>query len=538
MGISDFYQVVRDAAPDQIITYHLSELEGYRLAIDISVFLYKYIRSAGPERWMNTFILLLCTLKKHGIKAVCIFDGPNPPVEKKEEQDRRRAENQKALNRLSEAIRVRDKLQDEYVPFDDPIGPSLKKEIEGILGGRRGQGNYVNYHDVTDVVDALNVRIEKLERQTLPITDEYRDTAMLIVEMMGLHGIQADGEAETLCAYLAVNGKVDAVLTEDTDVLAYGTPFMLAFKDFKLNEEKVVGLHLPSILEEMEMDVDEFRDLCILLSCDYNSRVRGFPPDGRRRKKAVGIGAKGALCMIQEYRRLEEVCKHVEDPAPLKYRRCRELFTVPKTVKEDLIPYNLKPDYERLEAFIADRKLTIKVPYIAKCYKPATLQFDDETDEELSGDEDDEVEVEDDVEASAEEAEGFEVGGDVADDLAGDLGDLDLSDKDSGSHASTDAEEEPEPELVDDEKVKYAILSAECAHVLDEEESKCLEAHFKFEDEGILEAHEGTLFEDLIEPFNDWLEANGHEGWCVDDVIEIVRFIDAADAIMPYVVTK
>ncbi len=207
---------------------------------------------------------------------------------------------------------------------------------------------------------------------------------VFLCEMSGLHAIQAPGEAETLFAYLAIKGKVDAVLTEDTDVLAYGTPLMLAFKGFKLREEKLVGIHLPSLLEEMELNMEEFRDLCILLSCDYNSRVKGYPPDGRRRKKAIGIGAKGALHMIRKYRRLEEVCKHVEDPAPLKYRRCRELFTIPETIPDDFIPYNLRPDYERLEIFISNQNLTVKVPYIAKCYKPAVLNFDDSLDDSSS----------------------------------------------------------------------------------------------------------------------------------------------------------
>lgn len=379
MGIKDLYPVINESAPDQIVSYHLSELTGYRFAIDISVFLYKYIRSAGDKHWMNTFMLLMCTLKKHGIKAVCIFDGPNPPPEKKEEQERRRAESQKSVYRLSEATRVRNLLQDEYIPFDQTPGPNLITEIRGIIGNRRDGSDTINYYDVTDIVDALNTLIEKLERQTIPITENHRDTAMLIVEMMGLHAIIAPGEAETLCAYLAVTGKVDAVLTEDTDVLAYGTPFMLAFKDYKLSDERAIGIYLPSLLEEMEMSIEEFRDLCILLSCDYNSRVKGFPPDGKKRKKAVGIGAKGALCMIQEYRRLEEVCKYVEDPGPLKYRRCRELFTVPETVEGDLVPYNLKPDYERLDAFIKDQRLTVKTSYISTCYKPAVLNFEDDS---------------------------------------------------------------------------------------------------------------------------------------------------------------
>ena len=104
---------------------------------------------------------------------------------------------------------------------------------------------------------------------------------------MGLAYLQALGEAETLCAYLAIKGQVDAVLTEDTDVMAYGTPVMLAFKDLKVTDEQVYGLHHKNILKDLEMNHEEFRDLCILLSCDYNERVKGFVPDGRNRKKLL-----------------------------------------------------------------------------------------------------------------------------------------------------------------------------------------------------------------------------------------------------------
>lgn len=504
MGIEDLYLVIKENAPDQIINYHLSELTGYRFAVDISVFLYKFIRSAGEKQWMNTFMLLMCTLKKHGIKAVCIFDGPNPPPEKKEEQERRRAENQKAVNRLSEAIRVRNLLQDDYILCDNFSDESLMKEIRGIIGTRRNAPETVNYRDVTDIVDSLNDLIEKLERQTIPITEKHRDTAMLIVEMMGLHAIQAPGEAETLCAYLAVTGQVDAVLTEDTDVLAYGTPLMVAFKDYKLSDEKLVGIYLPGLLDELGLNVEEFRDLCILLSCDYNSRVKGYPPDGKKRKKAVGIGAKGALCMIKEYRRLEKVCQHVEDPKPLKYRRCRELFTVPKSVNQDLVPYNLKPDYVRLDAFIIDQKLTVKVPYIAKCYKPAILQFED-NDDQTHGDSADDDKY--------SESEGFFADGNIEMDL------------------------ETEPSQIKNvDNSVYVVLSSMCVN--EEDDEKCIEAHFRFANQKIFDDHDGTLFDEIIEPFNEWLNNNGYEGWCVDDEICTDRIVSADEAINPYLIAE
>lgn len=387
MGIQDLYPVMKSAAPDHIKAYHLSEFCGSRFAVDISIFLYRYIRSAGPIRWMGTFIIFLCTLKRHGIKAVCIFDGPNPPAEKGGEQERRRSVTKRMVDRLEECIRMRNNLQDEYTVHDnnnEEVEPNIIKECRLLINPRqRKNKDATNYDDVYDIIDALNHVIERLTNQTLPITSEHTAMAIEIVRMFGLVAITADGEAETLCAYLAVKGQVDAVLTEDTDVLAYGTPLMLAFKDFKLNEEKLRGIHLPSLLEKMEMNQEEFRDLCILLSCDYNSRVKGYPPDGKNRKKPAPIGAKGALCMIQKYRRLEEVCKYVEDEKPLIYRRCRELFTIPKTIPfVNVVPCNKPPDYDKIQDLINKNNLTIKVDYIKSCHKPPNLHFDDSTDDE------------------------------------------------------------------------------------------------------------------------------------------------------------
>lgn len=404
MGIKDLYKVIDK---DLIVEYHLSELRGLRVAVDISIFLYRYIRSAGVIRWMNSFILLLCTLRKHGIKAVCIFDGPNPPPEKQKEQQRRREENKKALARLAETIRLRNLLQDKYLVEDIVPPKNIIEECKIVLKdkgisssskiassstftvkARYQKVTEVDYDNTSEVIFALNLLIEKLENQTVPITKEHSDMAMEIVKMMGLHAIRAEGEAETVCAYLAVKGKVDAVLTEDTDVLPYGTPLMLAFKHHKLGDEKVVGICLETVLRDLGMNLEEFRDLCILLSCDYNDRVKGYLPgtseylkNGKKRKP-VNIGVKKALIMINEHRRLEEVCKHVEDEEKLIYERCRVLLTIPDKIPGDYIPYIKEPDYKLIDRYIGENRLTIKRDYIERCCSAEKLLFNSETDED------------------------------------------------------------------------------------------------------------------------------------------------------------
>ena len=117
MGIKDLYKVINENSPECRAVHHLSEFRGYRFAIDISIFLNKFIKSTSSNvsirsitdddhidppsySWMNTFLVFLCILKKHGIKSVCVFDGLNPPIEKLEEQERRRDQTKKSVERL------------------------------------------------------------------------------------------------------------------------------------------------------------------------------------------------------------------------------------------------------------------------------------------------------------------------------------------------------------------------------------------------------------------------------------------------------
>jgi len=253
------------------------------------------------------------------------------------------------------------------------------------LVNRQKYKRTIDWAEATDVYDALKELIDRLEKQTAPITNEQRERAWEIVKLMGLPTFQADGEAEALCAYLCIHGYVDAVLSEDTDVLAYGTPWMLAFKDYKLNDEKVKGIYLPNVLDALGYTVEEFKDLCILLSCDYNKRVKGFPPSksGRLPKAAKSIGWVGAIAMIDEHRTLEACEDYIENIEPLKYKRCRELFS-PITNEELLLaiqtkPYSIKPKFNEIREFIMRERLTISVDYIEECWKPVEILIHSES---------------------------------------------------------------------------------------------------------------------------------------------------------------
>lgn len=388
MGIKDFYPTLEDICPNAVISdVPLSKFSGYRIAIDVSIFLYKFVKTAGSDRWFDTFILFVCILKRNGIKCVFIFDGPNPPIEKKSEQDRRRAEGAKITSKLAVAKALLAKIVKENIPTSKQLSPELKEEAHLLLDSTRSKAPPPNYSDVFDVAQCLKVSIGKWEKQSEPIKPEYSMLAKEFIDIMGLSYLQADGEAETLCAHLCRHGEVDAVLSEDTDVLVYGTPIFMSKID--IAKGTVTVIRFEDICEQTKFTEEEFRDLCILLTCDYNDSVKGFPPAPGcctkhakhvNNKKSIGIGAKAAVCMIDVYRTLEEVEKHLEDAEPLNYKRCRELFTLPPFDITDfskrVLPISTSIDEERLQVFLKRINARTNLKYVLDTWKPVEIVFE------------------------------------------------------------------------------------------------------------------------------------------------------------------
>ena len=392
MGIQDFYKAIELMCGNITSVHGFSDFAGYRIAIDISIFLYKTIRSCGPVKWIDQFIVFLCLIKKSGIKAVCIHDGPNPPPEKKAEQERRRAEVEKTVAKLKRARKIYQQIKDEYIPTSVPVEGDMETDIRKILGRKRGKSiDVVNYNDPHDVAAALKEAIEKYENQTLPITSVFKQTAKELIELMGIAQIDAPGEAEAWCAYLCVRGHVDAILSEDSDTLAYGAPILLSKID--LGKGTVSVLQMKDILVYSGLTYEEFLDLTILLTNDYNSRVKGYPPDGKKHKKPVGIGLKGAVAMIQEYRRLEECEQYIVDPDPLIYRRCRELFAVPTTLNFTAVPYSKPIQETKLAEFLKRVKAKTSLKYIMETWKPVPLVFGQTESDKQDAAELDEIEL-------------------------------------------------------------------------------------------------------------------------------------------------
>ncbi|KAF7851611.1 hypothetical protein BT93_L3494 [Corymbia citriodora subsp. variegata] len=71
--------------------------------------------------------------------------------------------------------------------------------------------------------------------------------------------------------------EVYAVASEDMDSLTFGAPrFLHHLMDPSSRKVPVVEFEISKILEEMNLDMDQFIDLCILFGCDYCVSIRGI----------------------------------------------------------------------------------------------------------------------------------------------------------------------------------------------------------------------------------------------------------------------
>ncbi|EOB14980.1 Flap endonuclease 1-B [Nosema bombycis CQ1] len=112
---------------------------------------------------------------------------------------------------------------------------------------------------------------------------------------MGIPFLVAPSEAEAFCSFLCLKNHVDYVATEDMDALTFGAPLVL--RNFTAGQSKkvpVLEYNLSQILKDLNLNMNEFIDLCILLGCDYCDTLKG-------------VGLKKALGLIKKYRTIEKI---------------------------------------------------------------------------------------------------------------------------------------------------------------------------------------------------------------------------------------
>ena len=177
--------------------------------------------------------------RKYNIIPVFIFDG-KPPAEKKELLQARR--------------NSRMESEKEY----------------GVLKARLEELS--DEEDKTDLIGEL----DNLKKKIIYITKTQIANVKAIVSAFGYSYYEARGEADEMCAKLALTNEVWACMSEDMDMFAYGCPRVLRY--LSLVKNTIVIYDTLSILKTLNMTQTEFRQICVLSGTDYNVKCYDIIP--------------------------------------------------------------------------------------------------------------------------------------------------------------------------------------------------------------------------------------------------------------------
>lgn len=314
MGIKGLTKLLADNAPKAMKEQKFESYFGRKIAIDASMSIYQFlivVGRSGTEMLTNEagevtshlqgMFSRTIRLLEAGIKPVYVFDG-KPPQLKSQELAKRYSKRADATEDLAQAMETGNK--------ED---------------------------------------IEKFSKRTVKVTKQHNEDCKRLLKLMGVPVIEAPSEAEAQCATLCKSGKVYAVASEDMDSLTFGAPrFLRHLMDPSSRKVPVMEFEVAKILEELNLSMDQFIDLCILSGCDYCDSIRG-------------IGGQTALKLIRQHGSIENILENINKeryqiPDNWPYEEARQLFKEPEVCADDnqLEIKWTAPDDEGLIAFLVN----------------------------------------------------------------------------------------------------------------------------------------------------------------------------------------
>jgi flap endonuclease-1 len=362
MGIKKLYDIIRKFAPNSLEEIHISEYAYKKVAIDVSLYMFKYKAIAG-NYWLNSFLKLICCLRKNDIHSVFIFDTSAPP-----EKEIERSERREAKEKLEQQVFDLEQSYDNYEKtgqVDDILKDLYYKVI-----AKEKPTLLVNKNNLPIDMKVVKNKIEHRKSQIINISPQDFELTKKLFEVLAVPYYNAPMEAENMCADLCKRGLVSAVLTEDTDVLAYGSPIFLSKID--TNNETCTRINFQNLLSELNMNYQQFLDLCIMCGCDYNETI-------------PKIGPMTAYKHIIKYESIENFANSTNtDISCLNHNRVRELFINYQQHPLDKIPFCGKPNFENLSNLMQEYNTNINIDKLKNVF---TVQnkviFVEEDDDEI-----------------------------------------------------------------------------------------------------------------------------------------------------------
>ncbi|XP_031276249.1 exonuclease 1-like [Pistacia vera] len=257
MGIQGLLPLLKSI----MLPIHIKELEGCCVAVDTYSWLHKGAFSCSRElckglptsRHIGYCMHRVNLLRHYGVKPILVFDGGLLPMKIEQENKRARARKE-----------------------------NLARAIE-----RESDGNTSAAYD--------------FYQKAVDISPSIAHDLIQVLKQENVCYVVAPYEADAQMTFLAISRQVDAIITEDSDLIAFGCPRII-FKMDKFGQgvqfqysmlQKNKDLSFAGFTKQMVLE------MCILSGCDY---LQSLP----------GMGLKRAHALISKFKSYEKVIKHLK----------------------------------------------------------------------------------------------------------------------------------------------------------------------------------------------------------------------------------
>ncbi|KAL5772087.1 hypothetical protein ACOSQ2_012011 [Xanthoceras sorbifolium] len=239
---------------------HIKDLEGCCVAVDTYSWLHKGALSCSTDlckglptsRHIEYCMHRVNLLRHYGIKPILVFDGGLLPMKIEQENKRARARKEN-------------------------LARAIERESDG-----NSSAAYEFYQKAVDISPSIAHELIQVLKQ---------ENVCYVV---------APYEADAQMTFLAISKQVDAVITEDSDLIAFGCSRII-FKMDKFGQ----GVEFQSSMLPKNKDLSfagftrqMLLEMCILSGCDY---LPSLP----------GMGLKRAHALISKFKSYEKVIKHL-----------------------------------------------------------------------------------------------------------------------------------------------------------------------------------------------------------------------------------
>ncbi|KAL2770632.1 exonuclease 1 isoform b [Daubentonia madagascariensis] len=233
MGIQGLLQFIKEASEP----IHVRKYKGQVVAVDTYCWLHKgaiacaekLAKGEPTDRYVGFCMKFLNMLLSHGIKPILVFDGCTLPSKKEVEKSRRERRQANLLK-----------------------GKQLLREGK-----------------VSEARECFT--------RSINITHAMAHKVIKAARSQGVDCLVAPYEADAQLAYLNKAGIVQAIITEDSDLLAFGCKKVILKMDQFGNGLEIDQARLGMCRQLGDVFTEEkFRYMCILSGCDYLPSLRGI----------------------------------------------------------------------------------------------------------------------------------------------------------------------------------------------------------------------------------------------------------------------